>query len=369
MRVLLLNYEFPPLGGGSGNATFYILREFAKCKNLEIDLVTSSTSQFRVLPFSDNVSVHFLDIGKKGSLLNQTKRDLILYSFKAFYYCKRLIRERSYDLVHAFFGIPSGFVAMELRLPYVISLRGSDVPGHNPAFDNLHRLLHPINKKVWKRAALIVANSNDLRRTALRTNFAADIKVISNGVDCNFFKPAPHKQVSESLRVLFVGRLNRVKNADLIIKAISGLDDVIFNIVGDGPEKEKLVNLANKLSATGKVNFLGRMDQERLVEVYQQNDVFVLPSTNEGGSNTVLEAMACGLALILTNTGGASELIKRNGFILNEISDRSIREKLDYLLGHKRDIVQMGLESRRIVEKMSWGDVARQYLETYNELT
>jgi hypothetical protein len=67
-RILILNYEFPPLGGGAGNATYYLLKEFAKDPDLKIDLVTSSIDAFRVEKFSDNITVHLLDIGKGGNL-------------------------------------------------------------------------------------------------------------------------------------------------------------------------------------------------------------------------------------------------------------------------------------------------------------
>src|SRR3989344_4881417 len=133
-RVLVLNYEFPPLGGGAGNATYYLLKEFAKYPDLEIDLVTSSVDTFRVEKFAGNITIHFLNIGKRGNLHYQTNQKLLMYSWKSYWYSKKLMEEKEYDLCHAFFGIPCGYVAMMLRLPYIVSLRGSDVPFYNKRF-------------------------------------------------------------------------------------------------------------------------------------------------------------------------------------------------------------------------------------------
>ena len=64
MNILLLNYEFPPLGGGAGNATYYLLKEFSKFNDLEVDLVTSSIDKNKEEQFADNIKIYYLDIGK-----------------------------------------------------------------------------------------------------------------------------------------------------------------------------------------------------------------------------------------------------------------------------------------------------------------
>jgi hypothetical protein len=78
----MLNYEFPPLGGGAGNANYFLFKELAKVDNLKIDLVTSSVSSFRIENFLQNINIHYLDIGKQGNLLYQSNEDLLRYSYK-----------------------------------------------------------------------------------------------------------------------------------------------------------------------------------------------------------------------------------------------------------------------------------------------
>ncbi|MDD5439675.1 MAG: glycosyltransferase, partial [Candidatus Omnitrophica bacterium] len=135
MNILMLNYEYPPLGGGAGIATACIINEFLRYPDLTIDLITSSTGARRTETPGKNITVHFLDIGKRESNLHfQSIRDLLVYSWKAYRYARRLTGLKQYDLVHAIFGVPSGLVALFLGRPFLISLRGSDVPYHTPRF-------------------------------------------------------------------------------------------------------------------------------------------------------------------------------------------------------------------------------------------
>ncbi|MBN2308374.1 MAG: glycosyltransferase family 4 protein, partial [Candidatus Hydrogenedentes bacterium] len=110
LRVLLLNYEYPPLGGGAANATAHLVREFTRYPALSMDIVTSSTGPGRVEK-AGGVAIHFLDIGKRGGLHHQSMRDLIAYSWRAYRYAARLLGRERYDLCHAFFGIPCGWIA------------------------------------------------------------------------------------------------------------------------------------------------------------------------------------------------------------------------------------------------------------------
>lgn len=188
----MLNYEFPPLGGGAGNATFYLLKEFSRYKDLQIDLVTSSASKYKEERFSDNIKIYYLDISKKESLHYQTNRDLLTYTCRSYFFCKNLLKRSTYHLCHAFFGIPCGFVAMKLNIPYIVSLRGSDVPFYNPRFYWLDKLFFKrLSEKIWKNSLRVIANSKGLRELTLKSFSSQKIEVICNGVDVEHFYTAP----------------------------------------------------------------------------------------------------------------------------------------------------------------------------------
>ena len=126
-----------------------------------------------------------------------------------------LIRNGHYDIFHYFFSLPTGFLTLlpggRHSRPYIISLRGSDVPGYdlfNTKLAFLHNLLKPITKKIWRRSKAVVAVTNSLKKVALETAPDVHIKVIPNGVDTNLFKPLndDHKDHSR-FNLICVSRL------------------------------------------------------------------------------------------------------------------------------------------------------------------
>jgi L-malate glycosyltransferase len=380
-RILMLNYEFPPLGGGAGNATYYLLKEFAKSKykNLEIDLITSSVDKYKKEKFSDNITIHFLDIGKKGNLHYQSNKDLLKYSKKSYNYCKKLINnklkkeDKKYDLIHAFFGIPCGYIAMKLKnkykIPYIVSLRGSDVPFYNKRFEKLDKIIfQKLSKKIWKKSKAVITNSQGLKDLALKTSPKQKISIIYNGIDIGEFKPKNKKSKKQNknkkLTIISTGRLIQRKGYQYLIPSLKGLD-VKLQLIGDG-------NLTNELKELAKQNkvdveFLGKKKHKDIVKYLQKADVFCLPSLNEGMSNSILEAMACGLPIITTNTGGSEELIKGNGFRVKKSSIEDLTDIIYKYLKNPKLINEHGIKSRSLARKMNWENIAREYIGEYGE--
>ncbi|HRY31077.1 MAG TPA: glycosyltransferase family 4 protein [Candidatus Paceibacterota bacterium] len=363
-KILMLNYEFPPLGGGAGNATYYLLKEFAKDPDLEIDLVTSSVNEFKVEQFSKNIKIHFLDIGKRGNLHYQSNKDLLFYSWRAYRYAKKLMKQNKFDLCHAFFGIPCGYIAMKLGLPYIVSLRGSDVPFYNKRFYWLDKLIFKsLSKKVWKRAKSVIANSEDLKNLAFKTALKQDIGVIYNGVDLEEFKPTAAKVQSKNLRLISTGRLIERKGYEYSIRAISGMKNVVLTLVGDGNLAPRLKSLAKECNSN--VNFVGKKEHSEIVSLLQQSDVFVLPSLNEGMSNSILEAMAVGLPIIATNTGGSAELVKDNGFVVSMRSAEELKGAIEMYNKDAELLKRQSSASLFLAAKIDWANAANKYKQKY----
>ncbi len=372
MRILMLNYEFPPLGGGAGNANYYLLKEFAQEKDLQIDLVTSSVGAFKKEEFAENITIHYLDIGKGNKNFHyQTNKDLLIYSFKSYFYSRKLIKQQQYDFIHAWFGIPCGFTAMLFKKPYLVALRGSDVPFYNPRFKLLDKLFFKqLSRLIWKRAQVVVANSQGLKDLALKTNPKQKIEVIYNGVDTNHFKPAKRKKASKALRIICVARLVERKGVKYLLKSLTELKKVDFKltIIGEGNQKKQLEELAKELKIDKKVSFLGAAPHQELVQHYQQHDIFVLPSLNEGMSNTVLEAMACGLAIIMTDVGGARELVNENGFLVRVKTIADFTISIDAY--HNKSLLQRHQKaSRSMAEQLSWNLASRRYKGVYHQIS
>ena len=366
MRVLILNYEYPPLGGGAGTACKYLVQQLAARDGFHVDLITSSTGADRVERLSARAAVHFLDIGKSGSIHYQSQADLLVYAFRSFAYARRLLRRRRYDVVHAFFGIPCGMTAMQLGLPYIVSLRGSDVPFYNRRFEKLDKLVFQrVSRTVWKRASYVVANSAGLRDLALASAPKQPIEVIPNGVDTDFFSPPPKKRRNTALTLVSTGRLIERKGYGYLIEALRGMKRVHLQLVGDGNLNESLIAAA--ADAGVSVDFMGAKSRAEVVSILQDADLFVLPSLNEGMSNSLLEAMACGLPAVVTDVGGSAELVADavNGAVVPKADAAALRRAIDVYLANPKLAVLHGNASRRTALTMSTSANAEKYVTFY----
>lgn len=370
MRVLFLNYEYPPLGGGAGNATYYLLKEFSQISDLQVDLVTSSIDKSHIEKISDNITIHYLDIHKNGDMHFQSIKDLLLYSWKAFWYAKKLSKQKDFHLCHAFFGIPCGYLAMKLDLPYIVSLRGSDVPYYNNRFRLLDKFVFRfISKKVWKKSQAVIALSHDLIKLSKKTSAKQEISVVYNGINIHEFYPDSNILEKEnSFNILFIGRLIERKGFIYLLQAFQEIAKINKNVrlivAGDGPLKTFFEDQAKQLSLRDKIDFLGVVKHEQINKIYQKSHVFVLPSLNEALGNVTQEALASGLPIITTRTG-AAELMDENGFIIKKESSEDIQNSIQKLIDNPDLRKKMSIKSRELAEKMSWKNVAQKYFEIY----
>ena len=370
LRVLMINYEFPPIGGGTGIACSQVLSELAGRPDIIVDLVTSGlATQSSVSSLADNIEIHQLPVIKQD-LQHWRGGELFAWTRRAMSYAARLCRQRRYDLCHCWGGWPSGLVGYRLRrrMPYIVGLRGSDVPGYNERLRWLDPLLlQHVARRVWSQAARVVAVSRNLRDLALQTQPRAVIDVIPNGVDVRRFTPADHEHVK---RLLFVGRLIERKGVHFLLEAFRGVRAAIpyaeLTIVGDGPERARLEAMAGELALSG-VAFRGHLAGDDLPAAYRESAILVLPANAEAMPNVVLEAMAAGLAIVTTPTGG-SEVLRGNGVVVPHADPVALRDALVAYLTDPGLVEEHGRISRRLAEGLSWGAVTRCCLAIYREV-
>lgn len=373
MRILLLNPEFPPIGGGGANACSHILREMSEEPHLEMDVVTASdTGKFYRLKVGSNIQIHRLPI-RKESLFYWKQSEMLAYVWRAYWYSRKLMRLGNYDLCHAFFGFPSGLVswALRRRLPYLVSLRGSDVPGFNERFSWHYVPLVPLFKQIWRRARYVAANSEGLRELALRTDSSRPIGVIPNGVDTRLFHP-PERRDSDRLTLITVCRFVGRKGIPYLIRAMPAIvaanPKVRLRIVGDGERREEWETLVREIGMERSIEFTGHKPHEQLAALLRESHIFVLPSLYEGMSNTLLEAIASGLPVIVTDTGGTRELVDQNGIVVAQRDPDDIARAVLEIAGCDTRRMDMGARSCTIARHYSWENVARQYIELYRKI-
>lgn len=381
MKILFFNYEYPPLGGGAANATLCILKEYSKMDDLKVDLITASLGdKYEIEKIGENITIHRLPIGKNKSNLHfQSQKDLVVYSWKALLFANKLTKENKYDLTHSFFSVPCGAISLWLKItkkiPYIISLRGSDVPGYSDRFKFIYVVLKPLIRLIWKESRAVVSNSQGLKDLALETNKNQKIDIIFNGIDINNFCPEKSIQRSDKFIITLGGtRITERKGINYLIEALSALvtkyPNIFLRLVGEGNEKENLISLTKELKLDNFVEFVGLIPREKIAPYYQEARLFVLPSLNEGMSNAMLEALATGLPIVATETGGTSELVEdgANGLIVKMKDSKDLAEKIEMIIKDEERREKMGQMSRQKAEKMSWESVAKKYYDLYSQV-
>jgi glycosyltransferase involved in cell wall biosynthesis len=373
MRILIINSEYPPIGGGAGNASANIAREFA-AHGLETTVLTSRFDSLAKDEWLEGVHIR-----RASALRRRADRsgalEQSLFIMMGFWEARRMLRSWRPDIVLAFFGVPCGVVAFFLhllaRIPYIVSLRGGDVPGFRPYdFSLYHRIIAPLLRLVWRHAAAVVANSHGLYQLARAFEPALPIQIIPNGVDLQRFLPAARQW--DPPHLLFTGRLVYQKGLDLLLAALGNLKEIPWelSIAGDGPQKQPLETLAKGLGIENRVHFLGWLDRKDLIPLYQDANLFVFPSRHEGMPNAILEAMASGLPVIATQIAGNEELVSPGvtGILASSEDSAGLQSALSALLVDPQVRQQMGAAARQRVERnYSWSCTGEEYLSLLNQ--
>jgi len=367
LKILLLNSEFPPIGGGAGNASANISRQLVSLGHQ----VTVLTSRFSELPANEDwLGVH---IHRIPSLRRHQDRsglvEQVSYILVGCQKIGRVIHNFHPDVVLAFFGVPSGVIAwwvkIRHKIPYMISMRGGDVPGFRPYdFGIYHRLVGPFLRIIWKKASSLVANSSGLRDLALEFEPDARIDLIPNGVDLEAYAVKSRNWMPT--RLLTVGRLVYQKGLDLAARALSELKDLDWGwvISGDGSYRSEMEALCIELGISDRVIFTGWQTRQQLKDRYHDANLFVFPSRHEGMPNAVLEAMASGLPVVASRIAGNEELVipGKTGLLVPVESISDLRSSLRALIEDEESRTKMGAAGRdRVEASYSWVFVAGEY--------
>jgi phosphatidylinositol alpha-1,6-mannosyltransferase len=375
MRILMLDNEFPPLGGGMGTANLALFKHFAQSPQLDIDLITSAMrgrSEFE--RFSDNISIYKVPVWN-WNIHHSSNREPILYAIQAFVLACRLIRNHPYDFCFAWSALPAGAVAWALyctrNLPYMVWVSGPDIPGFERRYRYLYPLLTPLLRQIWRHATPLIAKCPEEVDMIQVVDNEVGVEVIPNGADLKDFIPQEKVSQGAQLSAICVGRLIERKGQHHLIKAVKQLADEGINIevslLGTGDSLEKYRALTKKLGVEEYIKFMGYVPRKEIMKFYNQADVFVLPSFNEGMSLAALEAMAAGLPLVVTRTGGTLMLVEEgiNGYTFDWGDIDSLAKHLRKFAKNRDLIQRMGRKSRSRAESYAWNRIAERYLDLF----
>lgn len=372
MRVLMLDNEFPPLGGGTGVVNERLLAELADDADLTVDLITSSRtrSQHEVERFAERIWIYKVPVDNQN-IHHSTNGELLRYVRRGLGLALTCCRYARYDLSFAFAGVPAGVMSYALwlrhRLPYIVSLQGPDVPGFEARYAPIYPLLAPLLREVWCRAAAVTAISAQHRDLALQTLPGLAIPVIANGVETDVFTPGDRSMIVSQPRVVCVGRLIERKGQQHLLRAFAALRaegwEITLTLVGTGDDEARLRRIAAELGVADAVTFAGFTPRAAMPAVYCAADIFVLPSQSEGMSIALLEAMASGLPCVVSDTGGTDELIDHGatGLVTRWADVAGLTAALRTLLADATLRRQMGAAARERARQFSWPQIAAQY--------
>lgn len=374
----MLNNEFPPLGGGTGTVNRALLQRFAQVPELEIDLITSALGRrHEQEAFAERVRIFKVPV-RNRNIHHSSNRELLTYAARALPVALKLQRTRPYDLCFGWSAVPAGGVALALRrlakLPYLVRVCGPDIPGFERRYGPLYPVLAPTIRAVWRGAALVVAKCAGEADMIRAVDPTVAVSLVPNGVDLAAFQPATAPSGAGPLRLLCVARLIERKGQHHLIAAVKRLADagvaVTLDLVGTGDARAANEAQARALGIQERVRFAGYVPREEIAARYAAAHVFVLPSYNEGMSVATLEAMAAGLPVVVTRTGGAAELVEEgvNGLTFDWADVDALTAHLRYLAADPALVWSMGAASRTRAAGFSWDAAASRYLELFGEL-
>lgn len=368
MRILMTNYEFPPLGGGAGKMTEGLARRLVELGD-DVEVLTMGTRELPVREETAGVSIIRIPT-KRHDPAACTVPEAAAYLVRALPKIRRMTRERRYELIHSHFIFPDGLLAMNvadrLGVPYIVTAHGTDVPGHNPHRARLlHAVLRPVWRRVTSRAAAIACPSAALADKVRQANPLANVIVIPNAFDADRFEPNRMRQP----RILAVARMIKLKGLQYLIEALRVLGeprDVVF--VGDGPYATELRELARTLGVG--VEFTGWLEgnSHRLRTLYETSEMLVFPSEAENCPLVLLEAMAAGLPIITTTDAGCRDVVGDSAIVVPPRDPTALAGAISQLAADADLRRRLGGAARlRVVERYSWGTLLESYKNLYTQ--
>jgi phosphatidyl-myo-inositol dimannoside synthase len=377
MRILMLDNEFPPLGGGMGTVNRALLERYASNRELEIDLITSALGSKRESEqFADHITIIKVPVWNRN-IHHSTSRELLTYAVQALSQSIKHHHARPYDLCFAWSTVPAGAVALALyrlvTLPYAVWVSGPDIPGFERRYRVVYPLLSPIIRRVWRKASCVVAKCAGEIEMIHALDNTVNVRFIPNGVDLAVFQPGPAIPHDGPLHVICVARLIDRKGQNHLIEAVKRLTDsgvdMILSLIGTGDSQADYEDHARRLGIPDRIRFVGYVPREEINAYYNSAHVFALPSYNEGMSLAALEAMAAGLPLVVTRTGGTAELVEEgvNGYSFNWGDIDALTNYLRMFAQDRALARRMGAASRDRARTYSWNVIAAQFLALFDE--
>jgi len=290
---------------------------------------------------------------------------------------RKLHRSQRIDLIHAHAALPCGHAAVllsrELKIPCVVTVHGLDAFFDNQVRGYSGQWCKHVAQFVYGSASRVICISDKVADKV--TDGAAarvNTRLIYNGVDPEMFFPSPIDSLSNP--ILSVGNLIPIKGHELLLRALATIlpryPQLSWEIIGDGPELNRLTRLAADCNIAGQVRFLGRQSRKQVANAMRRCVLFALPSRYEGLGCVYLEAMASEKPVIACRGQGIDEIIRHgsNGWLIDPGNLQQLIAALAMLLQNVTLRGQIGQAARRtILQSLTSAHQATQLAAVYRE--
>jgi len=377
-NVLIVTYEYPPLGGGGG----VIFRDLAEELAREIDVTVLTTGRAGLARHERDGR---LEIVRVPVLMRNSESTASLPSMLSFFPSslkagRRLLRERPFDLVHTSFAVPSGpsglLLARKFNLPHVLSLHGGDIYDPSKALSP-HRtpLLKQTVRWVIHGSDRVVAQSSDTRQRALSIYGDRPVDTIPLAIRPPEFERIPRAALDldlgpDDVVLATIGRLVARKGLAELIEILTELADPRFKlvVVGEGPEREALEAKAQESGVAGSLRFTGFVAEEMKWQILAASDLYVSTSLHEGFGIVFLEAMENQLPVICYDRGGQVDFVDDEvGRLLPLGESTRFRDEVRKLAGDATLRASLGEAAKRRAADYTIGRYAERYQAIYSE--
>ena len=362
MKILILNYEYPPIGGGAAIVSKDLAENLVR-NGHKAAVITMKFGNFEEGRNENGVIVYRLPCFRK-SKSSCSPIEQLSYLIAVRRFMRRHKELQEYDICHAHFIIPTAvaakYVKKKYKMPYIITAHGSDVEGHNNKINVvlMHKIIRGEWRKIVSNAYCTVSPSNYLL-DKMKYNYTEGIyKYIPNGIEYELFSSLNVFEKKDK-RILVMGRLQKFKNVQYAIRAFSkikGYDEWQMDVIGDGPYRKDLEQIIVECGVSNRVNMLGRFDNKSMtfMECLGKASIFVSASKFENCPMSVIESASAGCYPLLSDIPAHRQMLP-SVYLFSLENEDELVEKL------KKRMSLGAINYNLNMKKYDWKSITNKY--------
>lgn len=381
MNVLFLTHNFPRSEGDAAGSFLLRLAKALKAEDVNVHVIAPAgpglpntdtiegipVERFRYAPRKFEKLAYTGNMAQDVATSWSARLTLLSFLGADFVHAVRARRSFEPDIIHAHWWFPNGVVGTWLKglthRPLITTLHGTDV--------RLARsvgIAKPLFRHVVQHSTQVTAVSRWLADEAERVVSMQRPTVAPMPVATDLFSPGGQRTPA---RLLFVGRINTQKGIDHLLRSMSKMKTkATLDVVGDGPGRAAMMQLATDLGISDRVNWMGQLKQPQLVEYYRKASVMVVPSVDEGLGLAAVEALLCETPVVAFNSGGLTDVVRdgQTGVLVPPGDMQALAAALDEILASEERGRTLGVAGRiYALATFAPESVARRYAGIYRQ--